>query len=151
MPLLGVIMAISAVAAAKTDELLAGRSLRGLRGGGRGKRRKSRLGPRRRQRQLGRRKPRIRLRRRRRRRTRTAQFQIYHRFRFSRFMIKLPFLGISRKFLISNTVWDLFLHLKMSKIVQKRVHLNKWAFSAKNGSLTDFLYNSLISDKILHM
>ena len=40
------------------------------------------------------------------------------------------------------------MHLKTSKIVQKRVHSKE---RARNGSLTDFNYNFLISYKILDM
>ena len=37
-----------------------------------------------------------------------------------------------------STVGDPFVHLKVSKIVQKRVHAKKRAFNTKNRSLTDF-------------
>ena len=41
---------------------------------------------------------------------------------------------------------------KCRKFLQKKgVHVKKLAFSAKNGSLTHFSYNSLISYKILDM
>ena len=41
-----------------------------------------------------------------------------------------------------------FLYLKISKMVQKKVHAKK-AFSGKKGSHTDFSYNSLILNKIM--
>ena len=43
----------------------------------------------------------------------------------------------------------LFFHLKIVENRAKKVHAKKRAFGAKNGALTDFSYNSLISDKIL--
>ena len=49
------------------------------------------------------------------------------------------------------TVRDPFLHLKMSKIVQKGPLQKNGHLVQENGLLTDFSYNSLISDKILNM